>query len=1179
MGKGSNEQRTPVEQPDNLKSSQHLKMLLLLGEGEIVGPVNGLKDIYLNDTPILDESGEPNFRGVKCAWNVGTQSQPPLKEFTESETETMVSTEVKKSAPIIRTINNSNVDRVRVSLGVSALFKYEENGDLKGSNVQLEVQVEENGTWNTREVIDIKGKTRSQYLRSVVLTDLPAAPFSIRVLRTTDDSTSSKLENKTLWSSFTEIIDSRLSYPNTAILGLEVDASQLNSVPKVSTLIRGRRIRVPSNYNPETREYSGIWNGTFKIAYSNNPAWIFYDLLTCSRSALGKRLFDENVDKWSLYQIAQYCDQLVDDGYGNQEPRMTVNVVIRKAREAYSVLRDLCNVFRAMPVWSGMEMSARADIPGDAVNAYTNANVIDGKFTYQGTPLKKRYTAVHVTYMNPTTWKKETLYVSDDAAIARFGLNVAKLTAWGCTSKGQANRAGVWLLATNRMERYVVTFKVATEGLKHLPGDIIETYDNAYVGANVGGRVLAIDGNKVTLDRDVKLVENEQATFSFLDENVKTVRLGVMAQLEPHILLLDKEPHGLSTAGVWSLSLASAKPRLWRCTDIAESKGIYTISALQHEPQKQAYVDNGVKFEAVDHTLYSGKIPIVERLQVELLPDDTLNQVRISWDTPRVVDNINFKVKLLRDGAIHKEKTVEETEVIFHSLPLGRYTAKVRGIDSAGRLGHETTVAFTISAPTMPTDIIFETDNFSVTARPKVSRSTLGTEYEWHYGTTKSQVESKKNPLGRGAILNHQGRKPDTKYYYGVEAINAVGRSGMLIRSTKTKLSPSDILDIIGPEIPKLDWSKNLKNLVENNSSNIVLLSDRAALVVNKNNRVTGMTVTANDQASAIDFMSDFVSFTDPDTLQRNLYWDNIRKTLVVKGELRLLDGTRVSGSSDLASAAGGVFRIKTSTGAFPSNSAATALFKSKFNMEPSRDTVLTLYALNSNGTVKNVTSRMFDGSRWIKPKVMIDGDLITLGTIKGDRLVAGTEIYSPRLIAAEIISSGNPPTFSLSPSGRATLRNADVAGKITATSGRMTNVVIEENCVVKGRINASQVTGSKLLRKSGSVNVGGRGNLVDKAPTWHRLGLIDTGYVATAWGSNRATYVVECSVSGHMDSSVDNARNRPSEILWAARSKELFILTKWTGAATVRFELEFFTQYCLSRSDARVNWKLYELI
>ncbi len=1076
MGKGGGKQHIPYEEPDNLKSRQILALVDLISEGPIEGPIDGLQSVFLNDTPIMTLSGEANFNGIDIEWLSGAQIQNYLSGFPAVENEVRVGVEVKSDNPIVRSITSQDIDRLRVTVGVQALLMMEDDGDMYGTTVELSVQLQPaGGSWFEAQKVVISGKTRSIYLRSVMLENLPARPFNMRVVRLTADSTSSKLENRTLWSSYTEIIDAKLTYPNTAVVGVRIDPEQFSGgVPRRTYLMRGRLVKVPDNYDPYNRTYTGLWTGNFKVAWTNNPAWVFYDLVTCERAGLGKRLGAFGADKFALYMIGRYCDEPVDDGYGNKEPRMTCNVYLAEARKAYDVLSDLASVFRGMPIWDGLSLTCIQDRPADSVWMYTEANVIDGRFTYQSSARKARHTAVHVQYVSPDNgWQTQLEYVADDEAIARYGLNVLEVSAFGCTSRGQAHRTGKWILETERLERQLVSFSVGRDGLKHLPGDIIQIADSGYAGIRIGGRIKAVVGQNVQLDRDVELPGVDggaTAYLTWIGVDAKPIRAQIFSQPAADTVVLGNVPTGMCAGDIWTLSRDDIRPRLFRCIKITEEKTDtatqFKIEAVQHEPNKEAVVDAGAVFDPKPDTIFGGKIPPVEHLEIDAFPYGDSYQIRMRWETPRVIEGISFEVRLTRADKLHLRDTTTDPEYVCYGLPLGDYTVSIRGKNAGGQLGQETESTFTIAPPTAPTSLLLRSTNFSVTARPVVQPPTaLGTQYEWFKGMSRAEVEAMSEPLGRAMIVNDQECVPDTEYWYGCRAVNGVGKSTLVIANIKTKLQPEDILDLIGPEIPKLDWAKDLSQMVEKNSSNIVLLSDRAALVVNKEGRVSGITVTAESEASAVDFLADFVSFTDPDTLQRNLYWDNSRRTLVVKGELRLLDGTAISSKNDLGNGAGGIFRLLTESGLFPSDTeTANSLFRSAFSTEPGIDTVFTVYALDSNGHITRTESRMYDGREWLIPKLFVDGDLIALGTIKGDRLVAGAEIYAPVIRAAVIESSiirsdEYPPTFELLPDGTLNARKVNISGAVNATSGLFQNVVIDETCEVR-RLDAESIVG-----------------------------------------------------------------------------------------------------------------------
>ncbi|OYB79857.1 phage tail tip domain-containing protein [Escherichia coli] len=537
MGKGSSKGHTPREAKDNLKSTQLLSVIDAISEGPVEGPVEGLKSVLLNSTPVLDSEGNTNISGVTVVFRAGEQEQSPPEGFESSGSETVLGTEVKYDTPITRTITSANIDRLRFTFGVQALVETTSKGDRNPSEVRLLVQIQRNGGWVTEKDITIKGKTTSQYLASVVVDNLPPRPFNIRMRRMTPDSTTDQLQNKTLWSSYTEIIDVKQCYPNTALVGVQVDSEQFGSQQVSRNYhLRGRILQVPSNYNPQTRQYSGIWDGTLKPAYSNNMAWCLWDMLTHPRYGMGKRLGAADVDKWALYVIGQYCDQLVPNGFGGTEPRITCNAYLTTQRKAWDVLSDFCSAMRCMPVWNGQTLTFVQDRPSDKVWTYNRSNVVmpdDGApFRYSFSALKDRHNAVEVNWIDPDNgWETATELVEDTQAIARYGRNVTKMDAFGCTSRGQAHRAGLWLIKTELLETQTVDFSVGAEGLRHVPGDVIEICDDDYAGISTGGRVLAVNSQTrtLTLDREITLPSSGTTLISLVDGSGNPVSVEVQS--------------------------------------------------------------------------------------------------------------------------------------------------------------------------------------------------------------------------------------------------------------------------------------------------------------------------------------------------------------------------------------------------------------------------------------------------------------------------------------------------------------------------------------------------------------------------------------------------------------------------------------------------------------------------
>lgn len=788
MGKSSGKEKTPRIEADNVESRQRLSLIDVISEGQIEGVVRGLKDVYLNKTPIQAEDGSYNFKGVDIEWTTGTQSQLPLSGFSETQNEIPVNLEVKKDTPIVRTITDPYVDRVRVTVGVSALYSQTTSGDMLRTSVSMVIQVWTGGVWVTKKTVDlIDKKTRTQYLTSVILEDLPQAPFNIRVLRLTPDSRSDLLVNKTIWSSYTEIYDLKLSYPNTALVGLRFDSSQFSGIPSRNYLIRGIRCKIPVNYDPILRKYNGIWLGEFKTEWTNNPAWIVYDLITNNRYGVARRFKRLKIDKFVMYSIAQYCDELVDDGFGGEEPRFTCNCYITERVQAYDLINKFFSIFRAMPVWDGMQLSAVIDRPCDPVAIYTNANVINGIFSYSSSAMKDRHTAIRVKYIDPNYgWEPIVEYVADDDAKARFGINELDIEAFGCTSRGQAHRVGKWIIATEKYEKQAIMFSVGLDGLKHLPGDVIEILDNKYASVEAGGRIVKVDGNVVTLDRDIKIDENAYLTYQ--DINAKMLKIKIKSQISPNTLILEHDIK-IDQWSTWLLTHTNVSSKLYRAMTITESDdNTYEIAAIEHEPKKELYVDKGAVFVPDKNKSISWRIPAIESLSVSVTPDSNEYQAILSWSVPRTINNLKFQVILLRNGNFVSRQVVSEMSAIINNIDEGKYQVSVRGITEEERLGDEATVTFTIASPETPSQLVFASTSNTVTIKPIMSSNIgLGTTFEYYKGSTLDELLSMQNYLGRTTNkLIDADVQASTTYFYGVVAVNAAGRSGMCTGSATT---------------------------------------------------------------------------------------------------------------------------------------------------------------------------------------------------------------------------------------------------------------------------------------------------------------------------------------------------------------------------------------------------------
>ncbi|EMF8815772.1 host specificity protein J, partial [Escherichia coli] len=872
MGKGGGKGHTPVEAKDNLKSTQMMSVIDAIGEGPIEGPVKGLQSILVNKTPLTDTDGNPVIHGVTAVWRAGEQEQTPPEGFESSGAETALGVEVTKAKPVTRTITSANIDRLRVTFGVQSLLETTSKGDRNPSSVRLLIQLQRNGNWVTEKDVTINGKTTSQYLASVILENLPERPFNIRMVRETADSTTDQLQNKTLWSSYTEIIDVKQCYPNTAIVGLQVDAEQFGGQQMtVNYHIRGRIIQVPSNYDPEKRTYSGIWDGSLKPAYSNNPAWCLWDMLTHPRYGMGKRLVAADVDKWALYAIGQYCDQTVPDGFGGTEPRMTFNAYLSQQRKAWDVLSDFCSAMRCMPVWNGQTLTFVQDRPSDVVWPYTSSDVVVDDngvgFRYSFSALKDRHTAVEVNYTDPQNgWQTSTELVEDPEAILRYGRNLLKMDAFGCTSRGQAHRAGLWVIKTGLLETQTVDFTLGSQGLRHTPGDIIEICDNDYAGTLTGGRVLSIDASSrtLTLDREVTLPETGAATVNLINGSGKPVSVDITAHPAPDRIQVSTLPDGVETYGVWGLSLPSLRRRLFRCVSVRENTdGTFAITAVQHVPEKEAIVDNGARFEPQSGTLNSVIPPAVQHLTVEVSAADGQYLAQAKWDTPKVVKGVSFMLRLTvvaDDGSERLVSTARTTETTyrFTQLAPGNYRLTVRAVNAWGQQGDPASVSFRIAAPAAPSQIELTPGYFQITAVPRLAVYDPTVQFEFWFSETRitdiRQVETTARYLGTGLywIAASINIKPGHDYYFYIRSVNTVGKSAFVEAVGQPSDDASGYLDFFKGEIGKTHLAQELWTQIDNGQLAPDLAEIRTSITDVSNEITQTVNKKLEDQSAAI---------------------------------------------------------------------------------------------------------------------------------------------------------------------------------------------------------------------------------------------------------------------------------------------------------------------------------------
>ncbi|WP_276385693.1 phage tail tip fiber protein [Escherichia coli] len=815
MSSGGGKAKTPTLLNDNLYHKQFYRVLDILSEGPIYGPVNQtapLNSVMLNDTPVTDTNGNTSIPGISIAWRNGTVDQSPINGFNAIESTVIVNAQVKRDTPIIRTVSDPNVTRVRLNVGVDALVQSDDQGNQYNTSVMLMVDVKpsSSSTWTLVKDITIgPGKQSGEYLEAHIINAPDEKPFDIRVRRVTPDSKSDLLRNDTRWSSYSEIIDDNLSYPHTAVAGAVIDHDQYTDTPTRAYHLRGLIVDVPDNYNPEARTYSGLWLGGFKKAYTNNPAWLFRYLIKNERFGLARQAGYIDVDDGALYVLSQYCDQLVDDGYGGLEPRMTLNAYITEQMSARDLLDNIAGMFRGIALWDGQRLTVMIDAPQDPIATITNANVVDGAFTRSSLARAECYNAVIVSWTDPGNgWEQSKEYVSDDELIARDGYNETTLEAFGCTSRGQAYRAGKWLIETAKREPSKFTFKMARDAIHFTPGDIIEILDNNRAGARLGGRIVANNGKVITVDK----VDSEYIaagdTISLLDSDGKFKKHQITG-VNGNNITLATSPAWIRNGTVFAVSTEAAKPVLCRIISVAETENnsVYTIEAAQHDPHKQAVVDEGAIFEVNNDTLNHFRVPNIENLKVLNVGSETV-QCRATWETQTTTHRLTFEIRVYNDeGRVVASYETTNYRYEFYGLDAGSYTLGIRGRNDTGMKGAESIVDLVIGAPAAPIGVNWIPGVFQATVYP-ISKTTLTTDtaYEFYFSgenqiTDQSKVTTLAQFTGRGYQWTFGGMNTGHTYYVYVRTRNAFGVSDFVEASGKPTENFDEISDYVTKDV------------------------------------------------------------------------------------------------------------------------------------------------------------------------------------------------------------------------------------------------------------------------------------------------------------------------------------------------------------------------------------------
>ncbi|EPO1884239.1 host specificity protein J [Citrobacter freundii] len=787
---GSSSSRTPTEQPDDLQSVAKAKILVALGEGEFAGQLTG-KDIYLDGTALENADGSQNFSGVVWEFRSGTQAQNYIQGIPGTENEINVGSEVSSATAWTRTFTNSQLSAVRLRLKWPSLFKQEDNGDLVGYSINYAVDLQtDGGTWQTVLNTSVTGKTTSGYERSHRI-DLPQAgsTWTIRLRKITVDANSAKIGDTMTLQSFTEVIDAKLRYPNTALLYIEFDSSQFNgSIPQISCEPKMRVIRVPDNYDPAMRVYSGTWHGAFKWAWTDNPAWIFYDLVVSDRFGLGHRLTAANIDKWTLYQVAQYCDQPVPDGKGGSgtEPRYTCNVYVQDRNDAYTVLRDFAAIFRGMTYWGGDQIVALADMPRDVDFSYTRANVVDGRFTYSSSTSKTRYTTALVSWSDPGNAYADAMEpVFEQSLVARYGFNQLEMTAIGCTRQSEANRKGRWGILTNNKDR-VVSFDVGLDGNIPQPGYIIAVSDELLSGKVMGGRISAVNGRVIKLDRVADAAAGDRLILN-LPSGASQSRT-IQAVNGKSVTVTTAYSETPQAEAVWVVESDELYAQQYRVVSVSDNNdGTFSITGAWHDPDKYARIDTGAIIDqrpvsVIPPGNQSPPANIVISSFSVVQQNISVETMRVSWDQAQ--NAISYEAQWRRnDGNWVNVPRSSTTSFDVSGIYAGRYLVRVRAINAAEissgwGYSEEKTLTGKVGNPPKPVGFATTPINWGIRLNwgfPANTGDTLKTEVQY---TSNSEFS---NPLllsdvpYPSAEYTQLGLKAGQEFWYRAQLVDRTG--------------------------------------------------------------------------------------------------------------------------------------------------------------------------------------------------------------------------------------------------------------------------------------------------------------------------------------------------------------------------------------------------------------------
>ena len=1154
---GSKKPHKPYEQPDNLRSTAKLKMLIALSEGEVEGGVTP-QNIFIDKTPLANPDGTINFKGVRWEFRNGSQTQDYIQGMPEVSNELKANFIVKTDKPWVRSFSNLDLDAVRIKLSLPTHIEYKDNGDMVGTVTNYAIDLSVDGSaFETVVHGKFDGKTTSEYQRDHRI-NLPNAiqGWTIRVRRITPDSTSGKLVNKFSVFSYAEVIDSKFRYPNTALLYVELDASEFNgSVPLVTCRLKGKIVQVPDNYDPISRTYLGEWNGTFKMAYTNNPAWLAHYLMRDEIAGMGARIESTMIDKWAIYQLAQYCDQMVSDGRGGKEPRFTCNEYIQSQRDAYTVLKDLVASFRGITFWGNDQIYLTADMPQPAPDFIYHPSNVVGDFVYAGGSYKNRYTSCMVAYSNPDNhYCDDVETVWDHDLMRRYNVNVMKLTAIGCTSQSEAQRRGRWALLSN-VKDGVVTFTVGLDGYIPLPARIIGIADPSRSGKENGGRIHAVSGKKITLDRAVDYEAGDRLVINLPDGTAQSRTIKSISDDKRTITVTANYKIPPVAGAVWCIDSDNVAIQYYRVTGIsARENQQFTITAIQHDPDKYKYIDDGVRLEPKPITVTppSSILPpknIVISESSHVSQGLSVASLQVSWD--KVDGATNYVAQWRKDNCnwINVGQT-NGTSFTVSGVYSGVYDVRVRAINavevsSVWAYSESTSIKGKVGKPDKPInftasdDVLFGIDlNWSF---PKGSGDTSHTEIQYSINENEDDALLLSNVTYPSKSYSQMGLSIGQTFFYRARLVDKIGNVSAWTAWVRgiSSANTNELTDHIFGEIKETDaWN----SLIESNNSSINSAIENAKSIIENalaNNRETKRRRIEDGKLSA--------EITETNAVLLN----EKEATAIALKELKSNFGDVSSNLSELrqttaeqnSATAKAIQAINTQVGGVSTAISDVSETLNNLNGKVSARRTIKVevddkgqqYAAGMSIGVENTDSGMQSNVIFLQDRFSImnaaGGNPQTVFTTHGNQVIIndavignGTitdaKIKDASITSAKISNVIQSDNFQDGKSGWQLSRNdgklkaidVDISGRLKATSGEMNNVVINENCQIKGTLNVNQIKGNVLSARvfTKSIHISERNPnetlyvmTVEASGEWQTLCFIETIAVYGGWNGS----------------------------------------------------------------------------